>query len=129
MPVKVQNNTSKVFRNIRNNVEQFIYGVTSIGATISMEYAPLEFGDLRSSQRMDTGKNGSIVFGKVSFGAGLDEPYAVILENKDNWKPRPPEMKAGPAWNPNARPHFLKLGFEGAEATAQINQLKRKLDV
>lgn len=129
MPVKISNNTSKVFRGIRQNLEQFIYGVTSIGATMSMEYAPLEYGDLRASQRMETGHNGNTVFGKVSFGTGLSEPYAAILNATDNWRPRPPEMKVGPAWNPNARPHFLNLGFEGTEATAQINQLKRKLDV
>lgn len=127
MPVKITNNTSKVFRNIANDIDKFIYGVTSIGATLSMEYAPLEYGNLRASQRFDTGQTGNVIWGKVSFGTGISEPYPHILENSENWKPRPPDQKAGPAWNPNARPHYLRMGFESAEAEAQIAQLRKRL--
>lgn len=129
MPVKVTNNTKKAFGNIRNNVNQFIVGVGSIGATMSMSYAPLEFGDLRSSQRFDSGVDGSKYWASVSFGEGMSEPYPAILENKEGWKPRPPEMKSGPAWNPNARPHYLRDGFESSESKTQIEQLKKVLKV
>lgn len=125
MPVKVKNNTSKVFRGIKQNAEKFIYGVGSIGATLSMNYAPLEYGDLRASQTFETGSNSAGPWARVSFGQGVEGDYAAILENWEGWNPRPPEMKAGPAWNPEARPHYLKLGFEGSEARVQIEQLKK----
>lgn len=127
MPIKVTNNTKETFFDIKKKVEQFRTGVVSIGATLSMSYAPLEFGDLRASQRVDTWQEGGVYYGSVSFGAGIDEPYPEILENSENWKPRPPSMKAGHAWNPDATPHYLQRGFEGSEAVAQIGQLKRKL--
>lgn len=36
------------------------------------------------------------------------------------WNPRPPLLKDGPAWNPDAHPHFLEYGFESKEAQEMI---------
>lgn len=129
MPVRVKDNTKMVFKNIKEGkVKSFIYAVASAGQTISLYYAPLEYGPLRASQKFTTGTSGSIVWGKVQFGGG-DVDYATWLENNPNWQPRSPAQKAGPAWNPNAKPHFLSLGFEGAEAKSQQKQLMEKLKI
>lgn len=37
------------------------------------------------------------------------------------WKPRPPLLKKGNAWNPDAEPHFLEYGFESPEGIKNIN--------
>lgn len=37
-----------------------------------------------------------------------------------SWNPRPPLLKDGPAWNPNATPRFLEYGFESKEGQAAI---------
>lgn len=41
------------------------------------------------------------------------------------WKPKPPALKKGPAWNPDAEPMFLEYGFESDEAIANREKLLR----
>lgn len=126
MPVTVKNNTKQVFKGIaEKKVRPFIYGVTAVGAQISMYYAPLEWGPLQASQKMNTGERGPIVWGEVSFSTS----YVVWLENNPNWRPRPSSEKAGPGENMNARPHFLTLGFESKEAKAQQLQLMKEMKI
>ena len=100
---------------------QFINAVVSIGASQSKEFAPLEYGTLVNSMFTDVGRlaDGSVI-GSVSYMAN----YAAYLEFNTNWSPRPINMKAGPATNMAATPHFLRRGFEEPESTAAINKAK-----
>ena len=98
---------------------QFVNAVVSQAGIISKEKAPLEIGDLHNSQRFDVVKNAGRVIGSLSYNT----LYASILnDGKYKWNPRPPANKKGPAWNPNATPHFLEYGFESPEGQAMIKK-------
>jgi hypothetical protein len=123
MPVtgvsKVKAGYKRVFKEIRDKkAVQFITAVNSIGASASKELAPMEFSTLVNSQIMDVDIVGSKVIGTVSFNTF----YAAFLEFNPKWRPRPINLKEGPAWNPKAEPHFLRKGFESPESKAAIKQ-------
>ena len=123
MPVtganKVKSNLHQLFNNIATNkVMQFGNAVMANAASLSKEKAPIEFGTLVNSQRIDVTKQA----GRVIFSLGYYTGYAAFLNNTYKWKPRPPAIKAGNAWNPDATPHFLEYGFESSEAKSNINR-------
>ena len=123
MPVtgvsKVKANYKRVFKDIREKkAVQFIAAVQSIGENHSLELAPLEYGTLVNSKIKDIDVTPTRVSGTFSYNT----LYAAILETKTDWKPRPVAMKKGPAWNPNAVPHFLRRGFEDSESQALIKR-------
>lgn len=123
MPVtgvaQVKANYKRTFKDItEKKAPQFIAAVMSIGENHSKELAPLEYGTLVNSITNDITIKESRVTGVLAYNT----LYAVILENKPGWKPRPPDMKAGPAWNPRAEPHFLRKGFEDPESRADIKR-------
>ena len=98
---------------------QFVNSVVAQAGILSKEKAPLEFGTLHNSQRVDVVKNAAGVKGTLSYNT----LYASILnDGKYKWKPRAPANKKGPAWNPNATPHFLEYGFESPEGKANIQK-------
>ncbi|QGJ84353.1 hypothetical protein [Pseudoalteromonas phage XCL1123] len=98
---------------------QFVNAVGSSAGILSKEKAPLEYGALHNSQRFDVVKNAGRVIGSLSYNT----LYASILnDGKYKWNPRPPANKKGPAWNPNATPHFLEYGFESPEGQAMIKK-------
>ena len=69
------------------------------------EYVPLEFGLLVNSQFKEIRGNGA---GGYTARIGYTANYAAALHERTNWSPRPPEMKDGPAYNPRAKPGFLR---------------------
>lgn len=81
--------------------------VLSIGITGAKELTPLEYGTLMNSAFRRIEKTGATFRGI----AGYTVNYAVYLHNRTDWNPRPPALKSGPAWNPNATPKFLERGF------------------
>ncbi len=98
---------------------QFVNSVVTQAGILSKEKAPLEFGTLHNSQMFDVVKNATGVKGTLSYNT----LYASILNNGIyKWNPRAPANKKGPAWNPNATPHFLEYGFESAEGKANIQK-------
>lgn len=98
---------------------QFVNSVVAQAGILSKEKAPLEIGDLHNSQMFDVVKNAAGVKGTLSYNT----LYASILNNGIyKWKPRPPANKKGPAWNPNAEPHFLEYGFESPEGKANTQK-------
>ena len=172
MPVtganKVKSNLHQLFNNIATNkVMQFGNAVMANAASLSKEKAPIEFGTLVNSQRIDVTKQA----GRVIFSLGYYTSYAAALNNPQNrksgvlassrntapkpysmsgfgsanifntnlitksaatlspsgtngtWKPRPPVLKKGNAWNPDATPHFLEYGFESSEAVKNTERL------
>jgi len=102
-----------------NKAVQFVNAVGAQAGVLSKEKAPLEYGALHNSQRFDVTKGNGYVVGTLSYNT----MYASILnDGVYKWNPRPPDKKAGPAWNPNATTHFLEYGFESNEAKAMINK-------
>ncbi len=160
---------------------QFANAVGSSAAILSKEKAPLEYGTLHNSQRLDVIK----VAGNVRMSLSYNTKYAAALNNPSaninnklyktsgvlassknkqvnkynmdasprtagfsmvsgtgwspktliekssstlsgmggatgSWNPRPPVLKDGPAWNPNATPRFLEYGFESKEGQANL---------
>ena len=123
MPVtggsQVRKNMSRIFKDIsEKKAPQFVKEVMAIGLNHSKEMQYIEFSTLINSARTDIsiGKRG--IIGEVSYNTN----YAVFLENNEKLKPRPPNMKKGPAWNPNAQPHALRKGFEDSESRALIKR-------
>lgn len=126
MPVtgvaKVKAGYKRVFADIREKkAVQFITAVNSIGAAASKELAPMEYGTLVNSQMQNVDVTGSKVTGTVSFNTF----YAAFLEFNPKWRPVPINIKAGPATNMSAKPHFLRLGFESPESQAAIKQAEQ----
>ena len=121
MPVKVRNNFKKARTEIESRAQQFIVAAASVGAKWSMFYAPEEYGTLRNSQRIDTSQSGTVFTGTVSFNVS----YAIHLERNPKWRPRPVALKKGPAWNADAKPGFLRHGFEDSEPQREIKQLEK----
>lgn len=153
---------------------QFANAVGSSAGILSKEKAPLEYGTLHNSQRLDVIKTGGNVRMSLSYNtkyaAALNNPKdrrSGVLKSSQNtkpsqmlttngmggtsipmanfggnwarktliekssaglspagsngsWNPRPPVLKDGPAWNPNATPSFLEYGFESKEGQANL---------
>lgn len=102
---------------------QFINAVGAQAGILSKEKAPMEYGLLRDSQMFDVVKGVGYIKGTLSYGDKFPVEYASILNDGIyKWKPRPVANKKGPAWNPNATPHFLEYGFESPEGKAMIQK-------
>lgn len=114
----IQRNAKKVIRGtIPRKVEQALTGVGVVVANKALEYTPLEYSLLQNSQYRIVEATEKGYQAKV----GYTMNYAAALHNRTDWKPRPPNMKAGPAWNPNAKPRFLYLAAEEEQVT--INRI------
>ena len=115
----VQKNMRRIFKDINDKTApQFVNAVLSIGLTHSKELTPIEFSNLINSTITDV----DIMDGRVTGTLTYNASYAAALEFRTDWKPRPPSEKAGPAWNPDATPHYLKKGFEDPESQAAIKK-------
>jgi hypothetical protein len=124
MSIKVTNNFKKVGNEINKRAEMFASASTSIGATWSKYWAPVAYSALVNSQKVTITSTVSKVTGIVGFYVD----YAKYLENGNNWKPKAPRkygsakrgIPAANAWNPQAKPGFLKAGFEDPQPQAEI---------
>jgi len=116
----VKSRMRDVASNVTNDkAMKFVNAVGAQAGILSKEKAPLEYGTLHNSQRLDVTKGSGYVVGTLSYNT----MYASILnDGVYKWNPRSPEEKAGPAWNPDATTHFLEHGFESDEAKAMINK-------
>ena len=99
--------------------------VLSIGMTGAKELAPLEYGTLMNSafRRIDKVEKG--IRGVAGFTGGVSKKgfnYALYLHENRNWSPRPPDKKAGPAYNPNAKPKYLERGFTDSSQRALMQK-------
>lgn len=126
MPVKgasaVRKKMRRVFKDInQKKAVQFVNAVISIGASQSKQWAPVEFSNLINSQISNVTQTADLVTGTLSYNTS----YAAALEFGKKWKPRPPSEKAGPAWNPNATPGYLRRGFEDPESRSLIKQAEK----
>ncbi len=116
---KLRSNMSQIFTDIdKKKSKQFVTAVLTIGWNESKEYAPVEYSTLVNSVRMEVDQTSSLVTGELSYNT----KYAAYLENNENWKPKPVTEKAGPAWNPNATPHYLQKGFESSQSKTAIKK-------
>ena len=101
--------------------------VLSAGMTNAKENAPLEYGTLINSafRRIE----GSRQLGWTGV-CGFTVAYAYYLHGDQSytplWKPKPPEDKDGPGYNPFAVPRFLELGFIGPLAKDEIERIIRE---
>ncbi len=123
MPVKgakaVKQTMKRIFKNISDKkAPQFVNAVLSIGENHSKELAPVEFSLLVNSIIKDIDVSNTIVSGSLSYNT----KYAAALEFRADWKPRPTQLKKGPAWNPQAEPHYLKKGFEDQTSLSAIKK-------
>lgn len=127
MPVKFVNNSADFERAVVKKSIQFVNAIASVGANWSKIDAPIAYGTLVNSQQTSVRLNGTEVDAKVGFYT----EYAIYLEEGENWKPKPPpkygSKKKGitpaAAWNPKAKPHFLRNGFERPEAQAEMAKM------
>lgn len=124
MPVKGANQIKARLRQqisaTQKTAYQYVNAVVSEAGALSKTKAPIEFGTLHNSQAIDVRQTGALTIGTLSYNTA----YAAILNNGVyKWNPRPPSNKAGPAWNPDAEPHFLEYGFESKESVAVQQRL------
>lgn len=127
MSLKIKNNTKKFEQQFKRKAKLFINAVLSNAGTISTYYSPLAYGNLRNSQYS------KVTSGQYKFTGelGYTVNYAAALNNRTDWKPKPPPkygnkkqgIPSAPAWNANATPQFLNKGFESQQARAEINEL------
>jgi len=122
MPVKRTDNSKALLAKIIKQAVTTVHVVIDGARGRSDEKAPVEYGNLVN----DGYKKVNVIGYKVRGELGYIADYAAFLNNTTNWKPRPIEMKKGPATNMNATPHFLDYhGFESPEARAEIeNDIK-----
>ena len=114
----VKVNMKRVFKDISDKkAPQFVHNILAIGWTASREFTPVEYSNLVNSVTMWTEVKGETVTGELMYNAN----YAAALEF-GVWRPRPVSMKEGPAANMDAKPHFLREGFESPESKAAIKQ-------
>lgn len=121
MPIKNANqvkvNLRKAVAKIDRKAAQFVQAVVNDAGILSKTKAPEEYERLVNSQGQDFEKRATIYIGILSYNT----TYAEILNDGIyKWKPRAPENKKGPSWNPEATPQFLEYGFESEQAKAMI---------
>lgn len=109
--MSIKQQRRRITQNVRRVVHQTIprkveRALTAIGIVVgntALQFTPVEFSTLVNSQdrlvqQTARGARVSIVY---------TQNYAAALHERTDWKPRPPDQKSGPAWNPAARPGFL----------------------
>jgi hypothetical protein len=114
----IQQNAKRVIKDkIPHNIERALTAVGVVVANKALEYTPLEYGILQNSQyqTLQVTPNG------YSVSVGYTAKYAGALHDRTDWNPRPPDQKKGPAWNPNAKHHFLTDAADDVRVT--INQI------
>ena len=127
MTVRVTNKVKGFKRTLKSKAKLFANAVLSNAGVISITYAPLAYGTLRNSQYSKVTASQYKVTGELGYTVN----YAAALNNKKNWKPKPPPkygnekrgIPGAPAWNPNATYQFLNKGFESYEAKLGIDKL------
>ncbi len=125
MGITVINRFPQAKRLIEKKAQQFVQSVAITGAGWAKQFAPIEYGTLINSQDIRLMQSVNNVYATVGFYTN----YAVYLETNKDWRPRPSSEKAGPGYNPDARPGFLKYGFEGPEAQADIQNARRIMKI
>lgn len=125
MPVKgvskVKSNMKQIFKDIETKkAKQFVSAVLSIGWNESKEYTPVEYSNLINSVAMEIDMGAGSVMGTLTYNAN----YAAALEF-GTWKPRPVNLKEGPATNMNATPHYLQKGFESPQSKTAIKRAEQ----
>lgn len=125
MPVKgvtkVRSNMKQIFKDIeQKKAKQFVAAVLSIGWNESKEFTPVEYSNLINSVTMNIDMGSGSVMGTLTYNAD----YAAALEF-GTWQPVPVSMKAGPASNMQATPHFLKKGFESSQSQTAIKRVEK----
>lgn len=106
---QIQDNAKKILtQDIPFQVERSLFAVGVAVSNKSLEYAPVEYSLLQNSNYhiVEATEKGYHV--KV----GYTSNYAAPLHDRTDWSPRPPDQKAGPAWNPRAKPRFLYSAAE-----------------
>lgn len=117
----LKKNMRQTFNDIsEKKAKQFVNQVLLIGRSESAMYAPVEYSNLINSVTMNIDISGSSTTGTLAYNAS----YAAFLEFNKNWNPRPVNMKAGPATNMNATPHYLQKGFESPESQRAIDKAR-----
>ena len=102
----INKRSAEVFtKTIPRKVERALTAAAIVVGNKALEYTPVEYGMLANSQFRDIRDNGA---GGFTARIGCTANYAAALHERTNWSPRPPEMKDGPAWNPRAKPGFLR---------------------
>ncbi len=130
MGIKVVNKFSEAFEEVEARSKAFISAVMAGAAARSRDMAPIAYSDLVNSQVMSVTVNGTKVTGSLGYLVDYAKYLEGTPEKPASWKPKPPPKygyKGKPpahAWNPNARPAFLRLAFESSEAQREIEQLK-----
>ena len=105
----IQNNAKRVIKDkIPLNIERALTAVGVVVANKAQEYTPIEYGLLQNSQYRLIEATPTSYRVKVGYTAN----YAAPLHDRTDWSPRPPDQKAGPAWNPRAKPRFLYSAAE-----------------
>lgn len=100
--------------------ERTVTEILIIGAGYASVSTPVATSLLINSQYRQVSSDGSGVHGRVGYTAA----YAAAVENAKGTllgtnTPRSPAT-LGKVWDPGAKPHFLRDGFESAEARSDI---------
>lgn len=122
MPITQTNNGRALLARVERQAKLTVNIILAGARARSDEKAPIEYSTLVNSAFTEVKVNGYQVQG--TFGYMTD--YAAFLNNTTGWRPRPINIKKGPAANMNATHHFLDYhGFESPEARAEIeNDIK-----
>tara|TARA_R110002126_G_scaffold28515_3_gene94982 strand:- start:480 stop:908 length:429 start_codon:yes stop_codon:yes gene_type:complete len=129
--LRVTNTYDQFEREVNRRAKMFVNSVMSVSVNYSKMYAPIAYSVLVNSQKTSITINGAKVDGTVGFYAN----YAVYLENGEGWEPkRPPKygtvgkngrvVGQARAWNPKAKPHFLRDSLSTPNAINTIENLK-----
>jgi hypothetical protein len=111
---EIQKNAKALIHNvIPKDIERALTAIGVVVGNKSLEYTPIEFSTLINSQY----RINEATQTKYTVRVGYTQEYAAPLHERTNWKPRPPELKDGPAWNPNAKHHFLTDAAEEEKVT------------
>ncbi len=114
----IEKNAKRVIKDkIPMNIERALTSVGNVVANKALEYTPLELNNLIPSQYQTL----QITPNGYSVSVGYTVKYAKWLHENTTWNPRPPDQKKGPAWNPNAKHHFLTDAADEVRVT--INQI------
>lgn len=100
----IQRNARQLMRGkIPRDIERALTTIGVVVANKALEYTPVEFSLLVNSQYQILSASPT----SYSVRVGYTQDYAAPLHERTDWSPRQPDMKDGPAWNPNAKTKFL----------------------
>lgn len=121
-----------VARDLDRRQNEFLTACGTHGSAESRKIAPIAYGTLVNSQYMRIFKQSGNMYVEVGYLTDYAQYLEGTPQNPAVWSPKPAPKYGyagrapANAWNPQAKPAFLRTAFESQDAQNKFEEFKRR---